>query len=80
MPLFLLHYNQFLKNTIMAELHVQRKRKNFSWLWLIIVALIIAVVVYWYMNYYQQNGELNTNNTTTSADTINNDTTGLKSN
>jgi len=68
----------------MAELHVQRKRNNFLWLWLIIVALIIAAVAYWYLNYYQQNGVTTTTN---SADTLNSeqrktsiDTTGSKSN
>ncbi|WP_256009975.1 hypothetical protein [Desertivirga xinjiangensis] len=36
---------------IMAEIHVQRKRKSSWWLWLIII-LILAVVLYLLYNYY----------------------------
>jgi hypothetical protein len=37
----------------MANLHVQRKRKNYLWVWLLII-LIIAAAVYYYINYYSK--------------------------
>lgn len=37
----------------MAELHVQPKRNNFWWLWLVLAILIIAGLIY-YFNYYQK--------------------------
>jgi len=39
----------------MAELHVQRKKGGFIWLWIILMILIIAGGVYYYM--HSQNPE-----------------------
>lgn len=36
----------------MAEIHLQRKRKNLWWLWLLIVLIVLAVVYYLYINNY----------------------------
>ncbi|HEY1872548.1 MAG TPA: hypothetical protein VGG71_15905 [Chitinophagaceae bacterium] len=35
----------------MAELHVQRKRHNLSWLWALIGVIVIAIGVYLYLHY-----------------------------
>jgi len=43
------------KNICMAELHVQRKKGGFIWLWIILMILIIAGGVYYYM--HSQNPE-----------------------
>ena len=37
----------------MANLHVQPKRKNYLWLWIIII-LLIAAGIYYYLNYYSK--------------------------
>jgi hypothetical protein len=34
----------------MAELHVQRKRNSFLWLWLFLIVLLIAGGIYYYMH------------------------------
>lgn len=39
----------------MAELHVQRKKGGFIWLWIILMILLIAGGVYYYM--HSQNPE-----------------------
>lgn len=36
----------------MAEIHLQRKRKNLWWLWLLLVLIVLAVVYYLYINNY----------------------------
>lgn len=38
----------------MANLHVQPKRKNYAWLWIIILVLIIAAAVYYFLVYKKQ--------------------------
>ena len=38
----------------MANLHVQPKRKNYLWVWILIIVLIIAAAVYYYTNYYKK--------------------------
>ena len=38
----------------MANLHVQPKKKNYLWIWIIIILLIIAAGVYYYINYYSK--------------------------
>jgi hypothetical protein len=35
----------------MAELHVQRKRNNLSWLWALIAIIVIGVGIYLYLHY-----------------------------
>ncbi len=42
-------------NIDMAELHVQRKKGGFIWLWIILMILLIAGGVYYYM--HSQNPE-----------------------
>ena len=37
----------------MANLHVQPKKKNYLWLWIIIILLIVAGI-YYYFNYYSK--------------------------
>lgn len=37
----------------MANLHVQPKRKNYLWVWILII-LILAAAVYYYVNYYSK--------------------------
>ena len=37
----------------MANLHVQPKKKNYLWLWIIII-LLIAAGIYYYVNYYSK--------------------------
>jgi hypothetical protein len=34
----------------MAELHVQRKRNSFLWLWLLLIIVLIAGGIYYYMH------------------------------
>jgi len=38
----------------MAELHVQPKRNNYGWLWLLLAILIIGGALYYYFNYYKK--------------------------
>ena len=38
----------------MADLHVQPKRRNNLWIWILIIILIIAAAVYYYFNYYKK--------------------------
>ena len=38
----------------MANLHVQPKRKNYLWVWILIIILIITAAVYYYVNYYSK--------------------------
>lgn len=38
----------------MANLHVQPKKKNYLWLWLIILAVIIAGAIYYFTVYKEQ--------------------------
>ncbi len=38
----------------MAELHVQRKRNNYGWLWLMLAILIIGGALFYYFNYYKK--------------------------
>ncbi|MDQ6764085.1 MAG: hypothetical protein M3015_15865 [Bacteroidota bacterium] len=47
----------------MANLHVQPKRKNYVWVWIIIIVLIIAAAVYYYENYYKKGVQPGNNNT-----------------
>ena len=37
----------------MANLHVQPKRKNYLWVWILII-LIVAAGVYYYFTYYSK--------------------------
>ncbi|MEO8861368.1 MAG: hypothetical protein ABI358_08085 [Ginsengibacter sp.] len=39
----------------MAELHVQRKRNNYVWVWIVLIIVIIAAAFYYYTNYYKKN-------------------------
>jgi hypothetical protein len=39
----------------MAELHVQSKRNNYRWLWLLLAIIVISGAIYYYLNYYQKN-------------------------
>ena len=43
----------------MAEIHVQRKRRNLWWLWLLIILIIAAVIYYLYTNNYFNTENLN---------------------
>lgn len=43
----------------MAEINIQRKRKNLWWLWLLILLIILAVVYYLYNNNYFDRENLN---------------------
>ena len=38
----------------MANLHVQPKRRNNSWIWILVIILIIAAGLYYYFNYYKK--------------------------
>ena len=38
----------------MANLHVQPKRRNYLWIWVLVIVLIIVAAVYYYMNYYKK--------------------------
>ena len=35
----------------MANLHVQPKRKNYLWVWIVIIVLIIAAAIYYFTTY-----------------------------
>ncbi|HUH33557.1 MAG TPA: hypothetical protein VLZ28_06350 [Daejeonella sp.] len=43
----------------MAEIHVQRKRRNLWWLWLLVILIIAAVIYYLYTNNYFNTGNVN---------------------
>ena len=43
----------------MAEIHVQRKRRNLWWLWLLIILIVAAVIYYLYTNNYFNSENLN---------------------
>jgi hypothetical protein len=43
----------------MAEIHVQRKRRNLWWLWLLIILIVAAVVYYLYTNNYFNKDNVN---------------------
>ncbi len=43
----------------MAEIHLQKKRKNIWWLWLLIILFALAVVYYLYTNNYFNDDNLN---------------------
>ena len=43
----------------MAEIHVQRKRRNLWWLWLLIILVLAAVIYYLYTNNYFNTGTVN---------------------
>ena len=38
----------------MAEIHLQKKRKNLWWLWLLLILIILAVVYYLYTNNFNE--------------------------
>jgi len=38
----------------MANLHVQPKRRNYLWIWILVIILIIAAAIYYYTNYYKK--------------------------
>jgi hypothetical protein len=38
----------------MAELHVQRKRNSYIWLWLLVIIIVAAAGAYYYMHYYRK--------------------------
>jgi hypothetical protein len=42
----------------MAELHVQRKRNHYLWLWFVLAVIIIAGALYYYINYYQKKNQM----------------------
>jgi hypothetical protein len=46
----------------MAEIHVQRKRRNLWWLWLLIILIVAALVYYLYVNNYFNTDNLSTLN------------------
>ena len=35
----------------MANLHVQPKRKNYLWVWIVIIVLIIVAAIYYFTTY-----------------------------
>ena len=47
----------------MANLHVQPKRKNYLWIWILVIIVIIAAAIYYYMNYYNKNITSSSGNT-----------------
>ncbi len=42
----------------MAELHVQRKRHSYIWLWLLVIIIVAAAGVYYYMHYYHKDNSV----------------------
>lgn len=63
----------------MAELHVQPKRKNFWWLWLVLTIIIIAGLIYIYYFVYFEKGKaigMGTTNDSTYALQHSTDNTG----
>jgi hypothetical protein len=50
----------------MAELHVQRKRNRYLWVWFVLAVIIIAGALYYYINYYQKKNQISTTKTGTS--------------
>lgn len=38
----------------MANLHVQPKRKNYLWVWILIIVILIVAAVIYYMNNYKK--------------------------
>ena len=36
----------------MAELHVQKKRSGYTWLWVVLILLLVLGGVYYYLHYY----------------------------
>jgi hypothetical protein len=44
---------------LMAEIHVQRKRRSLWWLWLLIILIVAAIVYYLYKNNYFNTETLN---------------------
>ncbi len=40
----------------MANLHVQPKRKNYLWVWIVIIVLIIVAAVYYFTTYKKGSG------------------------
>src|SRR5215211_1079312 len=49
-----LNYFNF-KTINMANLHVQPKRKNTLWIWILIIIILIAAAgIYYYENYYKK--------------------------
>ena len=47
----------------MANLHVQPKRKNYLWIWVLIIILIAAAAIYYYVNYYNKGTNRGPDNT-----------------
>lgn len=37
----------------MANLHVQPKKKNYAWAWILVILIIVAAI-YYYFNYYKK--------------------------
>jgi len=46
----------------MAEINVQRKRRNLWWLWLLVILIVAAVIYYLYINNYFDTENLNVMN------------------
>jgi hypothetical protein len=44
----------------MAELHVQRKRSRYLWLWLLVAFLLIGASIFIYMHSNPKNGQADT--------------------
>jgi len=54
----------------MANLHVQPKRKNYVWVWILIIILIISAAVYYYVNYYSKGIRPGTNTSSRSVPSL----------
>jgi hypothetical protein len=44
----------------MAELHVQRKRSSYLWLWLLVAFALIVASIYIFMHFNPKNGQVST--------------------
>ena len=38
----------------MANLHVQPKKRNAAWIWILVILLLIVAAVFYYFNYYKK--------------------------
>jgi uncharacterized protein YpmB len=58
-----------MKRTIMAELHVQRKRNSYFWLWLIVILVILFIAGMFIYNRYNHPVQAVNSNQTSRAQT-----------